>query len=101
MVTYFYEHTDDDPPCGAKVFRVKQKITNPHVLKACPECGEPVQKVITGGFATLYKGEGWTRKDQESDERVEERLRNGDVPTTMDTRELGYYPGPYEGAVGP
>jgi predicted nucleic acid-binding Zn ribbon protein len=103
MVTYVYEHTDNGrtPPCGHHAFKIQQKITDPRVLTHCPKCGEPVRKVITGGYAVLYKGDGWTRKDHQADKRVEERLANGDLPEVMDTRELGYYPGPGEGAIGP
>lgn len=99
MVTYVYEHKDE-PGCEHDRFQIKQAMTD-DALDVCPQCGLPVRRVITGGTATLYMGEGWTRKAQESDERVEERLANGDVPEVMDTRELGYYPGPNEGAVGP
>ena len=96
MVTYVYRHTD-----GSGTFEVQQKITDDRTLEVCPKCGKPVERVVTGGAATLFMGEGWAGKDIESDQRVEERLAQGDIPTTESADTLDYYPGPFEGYVGP
>lgn len=98
MITYVYEHDNS----GDRV-EVKQKITD-DALTHCPVCGEPVHRVIMGGGEVIYKGEGWPRKDQRADKRVEDRLAAGDIPkpirpedTTMGGKYEPYYPGPGEG----
>lgn len=43
--------------CGR--FEVSQKMSEPR-LSACPTCGAPVQRLISGGAFQL-KGAGWYR----------------------------------------
>lgn len=58
MVTYTYRHTN-----GSGTFEVKQEITD-EPLARCPECGKPVERVITGGTATLFfMGKGWASRE--------------------------------------
>lgn len=61
MPTYEYRC----PKCGS--FDRFQKITEP-ALTECPECGSPVQRVITGGLGVIYRGSGYYTTDHRSAE---------------------------------
>lgn len=39
---------------------IKDKITQ------CPECGEPVERLCSGGLPPVFKGAGWTDKRSQS-----------------------------------
>ena len=53
MPTYVYETTDPSKP--KRRFELKQSM-NDAPLTADPETGEPVQRVISGGFGYMQKG---------------------------------------------
>ncbi len=52
MPTYVYKRED------GSTFEIIQKISE-EALKSCPETGQPVKRVITGGGGVVYKGDGW------------------------------------------
>lgn len=52
MPTYLYKRED------GTTFEIIQKISE-EALKTCPETGQPVKRVITGGGGVVYKGDGW------------------------------------------
>jgi len=52
MPTYSYQRED-----GSK-FELMQRMSDP-ALTVCPETGQPVKRVISGGAGVVYKGEGW------------------------------------------
>lgn len=56
MPTYDYECEK----CGR--FETVQKITAP-ALEACPNCGSPVQKLISKNVAIIFKGSGFYSTD--------------------------------------
>jgi putative FmdB family regulatory protein len=61
MPTYDYEC-----PKGHR-FEVFQKMTDEPVA-ACPECGGPASRKISGGAGFLFKGEGFYITDSRSDD---------------------------------
>lgn len=52
MPTYQYKRED------GSIFEVFQSM-NDAALTHCPETGQAVQRVITGGGGVVYKGTGW------------------------------------------
>lgn len=56
--------------CGR--FEKVQKITEP-ALKECPECGEPVQRLISKNVGIVLKGAGFYQTDNNS---LKERARS-------------------------
>jgi putative FmdB family regulatory protein len=52
MPTYSYQRED------GSVFELMQRMSDP-ALTVCPETGQTVKRVITGGAGVVYKGEGW------------------------------------------
>jgi putative FmdB family regulatory protein len=61
MPTYEYEC-----PKGHR-FEVFQKMTD-EPGAACPECGAPAKRMISGGAGFLFKGEGFYITDSRSDD---------------------------------
>jgi predicted nucleic acid-binding Zn ribbon protein len=53
VLTYVYETTDPTKP--VRRFEVKQSI-NDKPLEVDPETGEPVRRVISGGYGVLVPG---------------------------------------------
>ncbi len=53
MPIYVYETTDPAKP--ARRFEVKQSMSD-EPLRADPETGEPVRRVITGGYGVMKSG---------------------------------------------
>ena len=53
MPTYVYETTDPTKP--VRRFEVKQSIHD-KPLKVDPETGEPVRRVVSGGYGVLVRG---------------------------------------------
>ena len=53
MATYIYETTDPDQP--VRHFELQQSMKDAP-LAAHPETGEPIRRVITGGFGYMAKG---------------------------------------------
>ncbi|MBE2212298.1 MAG: zinc ribbon domain-containing protein, partial [Opitutaceae bacterium] len=52
MATYVYETVPTDPTKPRRRFEVKQSMKDAP-LTADPETGEPVQRVITGGYGLM------------------------------------------------
>lgn len=52
MPTYSYQRED------GTVFELMQRMSDP-ALSVCPETGQSVKRIITGGAGVVYKGEGW------------------------------------------
>lgn len=52
MPTYSYQRED------GTVFELMQRMSDP-ALTACPQTGQSVRRIITGGAGVVYKGEGW------------------------------------------
>ncbi len=52
MPTYQYKRED------GSIFEIVQKISA-DALNTCPETGQKVKRVITGGGGVVYKGTGW------------------------------------------
>ena len=53
MATYIYETTDPNRP--ARRFEIQQSMKE-EALTMHPETGEPIRRVITGGFGYLSRG---------------------------------------------
>lgn len=64
MPTYEYKREDGTS------FEIQQGI-NDEALKVCPETGQKVKRVISGGGGVVYKGEGWYVTDYKSNDRKE------------------------------
>lgn len=52
MPTYSYQRED------GTIFEVMQRMSDPALL-VCPETGQKVRRIISGGAGVVYKGEGW------------------------------------------
>ncbi|MDZ7772504.1 MAG: FmdB family zinc ribbon protein, partial [Balneolaceae bacterium] len=52
MPTYEYKRED-----GTR-FEIQQSI-NDNPLKTCPDTGQKVTRIISGGGGVVYKGDGW------------------------------------------
>lgn len=52
MPTYQYKRED------GSIFEVFQSMSDDS-LTHCPETGQPVKRMITGGSGVVYKGSGW------------------------------------------
>ncbi len=95
MAVYEYEHTDKACDIG-RIFEVEHSIKD-EALKACPECGGAIKRLISRTFVSTpktdseLKGMGFTklvRRDQGVYENVtatdkESRYMEADKPETM------------------
>jgi putative FmdB family regulatory protein len=66
MPTYEYKRED------GTTFEVRQSI-NDDPLEKCPDTGQKVKRVITGGGGVVYKGDGWYVTDYKDSDRKEKR----------------------------
>ncbi len=66
MPTYEYKRED------GTTFEVRQSI-NDDPLEKCPDTGQSVKRVITGGGGVVYKGDGWYVTDYKDSDRKEKR----------------------------
>lgn len=66
MPTYEYKRED------GSTFEVKQSI-NDDALETCPETGQKVKRIISGGGGVVYKGDGWYVTDYKDSDRKEKR----------------------------
>ena len=64
MPTYEYKRED------GTTFEIKQSI-NDDPLEECPDTGQKVKRVITGGGGVVYKGDGWYVTDYKDTDRKE------------------------------
>jgi putative FmdB family regulatory protein len=84
MPTYVYRCTR-----GSHEFEQVQKITDPPTA-TCPECGEPAERVISGGAGLLFKGSGFyitdyrtpTYKEAEKKEKEKGDVGAGSKPAS-------------------
>lgn len=82
MPVYEYEHQGKTCKKG-RVFEVTQSIKEDR-LEACPECGEPITRLISGAYvstpttASEYKSMGFTRLERR-DEGVYENVTRSDT----------------------
>jgi putative FmdB family regulatory protein len=60
MPTYKYKRED------GTTFEVRQSIKD-DALEKCPETGQKVKRVISGGGGVVYKGEGFYVNDYKKD----------------------------------
>ena len=75
MPTYEYKCQD----CGEK-FEEFQNITDPPVTR-CPECGGPVQRLISGGSGLLFKGSGFYLTDNRSEKYKKDAAKEKSADT--------------------
>lgn len=68
MPTYEYKRED------GTTFEVKQSI-NDDALEKCPETGQKVKRIISGGGGVVYKGDGWYVTDYKDSDRKEKRAK--------------------------
>lgn len=66
MPTYEYKRED-----GSR-FEIKQSI-NEDPLETCPDTGQKVKRVISGGGGVVYKGDGWYVTDYKDSDRKKKR----------------------------
>lgn len=66
MPTYKYKRED------GTTFEVRQSI-NDDALEECPDTGQKVKRVISGGGGVVYKGDGWYVTDYKDGDRKEKR----------------------------
>ncbi|MCW9707011.1 FmdB family zinc ribbon protein [Fodinibius salsisoli] len=71
MPTYEYKRED------GTTFEIKQSI-NDDALEQCPETGQKVKRVISGGGGVVYKGDGWYVTDYKDGDRKEKRAKAAD-----------------------
>lgn len=64
MPTYRYKRED------GTTFEIQQGI-NDDPLEECPDTGQKVKRVITGGGGVVYKGDGWYVTDYKDNDRKE------------------------------
>jgi putative FmdB family regulatory protein len=64
MPTYEYKRED------GTTFEIKQSI-NDDALEKCPETGQKVKRIISGGGGVVYKGDGWYVTDYKDNDRKE------------------------------
>lgn len=97
MPTYEYKRKD------GTTFEIRQSI-NDEALTECPETGQPVKRVITGGGGVVYKGDGWYVTDykdtdrKEAAKREKEQGKNGS--TKASKKEEKKTPAKSENAAG-
>ena len=78
MPTYDYECR------SGHRFEVLQKMSDEPV-SACPGCGEPAQRKISGGAGFLFKGEGFYITDSRSDEYKKKASADSGQPAPAST----------------
>lgn len=66
MPTYKYKRED------GTTFEIRQSI-NDDALEECPETGQKVKRVISGGGGVVYKGDGWYVTDYKDSDRKKKR----------------------------
>ena len=79
MPTYQYKRED------GSVFEVLQGI-NDEPLSTCPETGQKVSRIITGGAGVVYKGDGWYVTDYK---RKEENANGSSDKSTNNSNTNG------------
>ncbi|MDZ7716729.1 MAG: FmdB family zinc ribbon protein [Balneolaceae bacterium] len=84
MPTYEYKRED------GSTFEIKQSI-NDDALTECPETGQPVKRIISGGGGVVYKGDGWYVTDYKDTDRKKkakkEKEQSAKKPDTKKKKE--------------
>lgn len=62
MPTYEYKRED------GTTFEVRQSI-NDEPLDTCPDTGQKVRRILSGGGGVVYKGDGWYVTDYKNNGR--------------------------------
>ncbi len=75
MPTYEYKRED------GTTFEIRQSI-NDDALEKCPETGQKVKRVITGGGGVVYKGDGWYVTDYKDNDRKQKAKAEKNNGTT-------------------
>lgn len=93
MPTYKYKRED------GTTFEIRQSI-NDDALEECPETGQKVKRIISGGGGVVYKGEGFyvndyknggRKKQQGDDQQNKEESSSNESPdksTQTESAEL-------------
>lgn len=83
MPTYEYKRED------GTTFEIRQGI-NDDALTECPDTGQPVKRIISGGGGVVYKGDGWYVTDYKNNDRKEaakrEKEQNKDTSKKTDKK---------------
>jgi putative FmdB family regulatory protein len=69
--------------CGYR-FEEFQLITEKPIAK-CPECGGPVERVITGGAGFIFKGSGFYITDHRSEKYKKDAAKDVPGPAKVTT----------------
>jgi len=85
MPTYKYKRED------GTTFEIRQGI-NDDALEECPETGQQVKRVISGGGGVVFKGSGFYETDYKDSDRDEKRAeeaekKNGESDSTETAEE--------------
>lgn len=84
MPTYEYKRED------GSTFEIRQSI-NDDPLTECPDTGQKVKRVITGGGGVVYKGDGWYVTDYKNNDRKEaakkEKEQNANGSPTSESKK--------------
>lgn len=77
MPTYKYKRED------GTTFEIRQGI-NDDALEKCPETGQKVKRVISGGGGVVYKGDGFYVTDYKNKENGEDSSSESSPSGTSD-----------------
>lgn len=80
MPTYKYKRED------GTTFEVRQSI-NADALEECPETGQKVKRVISGGGGVVYKGDGFYVTDYKNKENGSNSSSNGSAQSAEASSE--------------
>ncbi|MEL7832969.1 FmdB family zinc ribbon protein [Fodinibius sp. Rm-B-1B1-1] len=80
MPTYKYKRED------GTTFEVRQSI-NDDALEECPETGQKVKRVISGGGGVVYKGDGFYVTDYKNKENGSKGSSNGSAQSAKASSE--------------
>jgi len=78
MPTYSYKRED------GSVFDIMQRMSDA-ALTICPETGQTVRRIISGGAGVVYKGEGWYVTDYKDRGGKDPVAKETDKPATTET----------------
>lgn len=76
MPTYSYQRED------GTVFEIMQRMSDP-ALTTCPETGQIVRRLISGGAGVVYKGEGWYVTDYKDRSGGSKTDQASNTPTAL------------------
>jgi putative FmdB family regulatory protein len=80
MPTYEYIRED------GTTFETKQSI-NDEPLEKCPDTGQKVKRIISGGGGVVYKGSGWYVTDYKDNDRKEKAKAETKTESESDSGE--------------